>query len=102
MNNFQYIGAGEGGFKDVALDNLLAAGFYRMQHFMFTCNDTIIDKEGYSIPVFWLRTLVNECKLSRSANIIIKKCAGFSVSIQQAYVDKEVEALYAIYKKHIQ
>jgi arginine-tRNA-protein transferase len=102
MNNFQYIGAGEEGFKDVTLDNLLAAGFYRMQHFMFTCNDTIIDKEGCSIPVFWLRTLVNECKFSRSANIIIKKCAGFSVSIQQAYVDKEVEALYAVYKKHVQ
>jgi arginine-tRNA-protein transferase len=102
MNNFQYIAAGEEGFKDVKLDDLLAAGFYRMQHVMFTCNDTVIDREGYSIPVFWLRTLVREFKLSRKANNITKKCAAFSVSIQPAYADEEVEDLYAVYKDHVQ
>jgi arginyl-tRNA--protein-N-Asp/Glu arginylyltransferase len=102
MNNFQYIAAGEEGFKDVMLDHLLEAGFYRMQHLMFTCNETIINEEDHFIPVFWLRTLVNEYKLSRSANNIVKKCAGFTVSIQQAYVDDEVEDLYAAYKNNLQ
>ena len=102
MNNFQYLAAGEEGFKDVTLDHLLAAGFYRMQHLMFTCNETVISEEGDFIPVFWLRTLVNECKFSRNANNILRKCAGFSVSIQQAYVDDEVEDLYAAYKNNLQ
>jgi leucyl-tRNA---protein transferase len=101
MNNFQYISAAEEGFKDVMLDNFLAAGFYRMQHCMFTCNDTIINNEGAPIPVFWLRTLVNECIMQRSANTILKKCADFSVSIQPAYVDDEVEELYTLYKEHV-
>jgi len=102
MNSFQYIAAGEEGFKDVMFDQLLAAGFYRMQHLMFTCNETIINEEGDFIPVFWLRTLVNKYKPGRSANNIMKKCADFSVSIQQAHVNDEVEDLYASYRKNLQ
>ena len=102
MNNFQCLVPGEEGFKDITLDNLLAAGFYRIQHLMFTCNETMINDEGNFIPVFWLRTLVKQCKLRKSANIILKKCADFTVSIEQARADDEVEDLYAIYKDHLQ
>jgi arginyl-tRNA--protein-N-Asp/Glu arginylyltransferase len=99
MNSFQYIAAGEDGFKGDMLDKLLAAGFYRMQHLMFTCNDTIISEDFKVIPVFWLRTLVKHCKPGRSANNILKKCAGFSVNIGQACVDDEIESLYTLYKR---
>ena len=54
MNNQTfYITAGEKDFKNKTLDNLLAKGYYRMQHLMFTCNDTPVSEDGYAIPVFW-------------------------------------------------
>ncbi|HYJ63468.1 MAG TPA: GNAT family N-acetyltransferase [Parafilimonas sp.] len=102
MSSFRYITAEEEGFKDSFLDRLLAAGFYRMQHIMFTCNEIVINHEGTTIPVFWLRTLVQQYKLSRGAAIINKKCSRFNVQIQKAYIDDEVETLYALYKNHIQ
>lgn len=102
MSSFRYITAEEEGFKSSFFDRLLAAGFYRMQHIMFTCNETVINQEGTSVPVFWLRTLVQQCRLSSSAAIINKKCNRFIVNIQKAYVDDEVEALYALYKNHVQ
>jgi len=102
MSTFRYITAEEEGFKDSFLDRLLTAGFYRMQHIMFTCNEIVINHEGTAIPVFWLRTLVQQCRLSRSAVIINKKCSRFNVQIEKAYVNDEVEALYALYKNHIQ
>ena len=101
MTNFRYIIAEEEGFKDSFFDRLLAAGFYRMQHIMFTCNDTVINHEGTVVPVFWLRTPVQQCRLSQSAIIINKKCRRFNVQIQTAYIDDEVETLYALYKNHV-
>lgn len=101
-NSLQYIAAAEYGFRGELFDKLLAAGYYRMQHLMFTCNETIINSEWHVIPVFWLRTLVNHCSLNRRAKNILKKCEGFTVTIEEAYVDDEIEALYAEYKSHVQ
>ena len=101
MDNFTYIIADEQGFKNDYIDGLLAAGYYRMQHFMFTCNDTALDEEGRTIPVFWLRTLVKQCRLTTSARTILNKGAAFSVIIQPARVDEEIEQLYAMYKIHV-
>lgn len=100
-NSFHYINANEQGFKSFMLDALLAAGYYRMQHLMFTCNETSLGEENNPVPVFWLRTLINDCILSRQANTILKKCNSFSIQIQKAYVDDEVEDLYAIYKQRL-
>ena len=101
-NSFQYINADERGFKNFILDRLLAAGYYRMQHLMFTCNETALDEQYETVPVFWLRTSINDCIFNRSASIILKKCEGFSVQIKKACVDDEVEDLYAVYKRHVQ
>lgn len=101
MDSFYYFAADEKGFKADTLDNLLAAGFYRMQHLMFTCNETALDEDGPVVPVFWLRTLVKQCTLPKKANTILKKCAGFSVSLQPACVNDEVEALFALYKNRV-
>lgn len=101
MSNIRYTVADEKGFKDGLFDRLLAAGFYRMQHIMFTCNDIAINSEGTAIPVFWLRTLVQQYKLGRSADIINKKCSRFNIKIQKAHISDEVEALYALYKNYV-
>ncbi len=101
MDSFHFIAPDEKGFTADILDDLLAAGFYRMQHVMFTCNETTLGEGEQAVPVFWLRTLVNECRLQKTANNILKKCARFSVSIQPAYVDDEVEALYTLYKNEM-
>jgi len=100
-DSLQYISAGGEGFKGKALDELLAAGFYRMQHLMFTCNETTTSDEWRTIPVFWLRTLINNCKLANSAKNILRKCAGFSVVIQNAEADEEINVLYELYKNHV-
>ena len=101
-DSLQFITPSPKGFRGKQLDYLLASGFYRMQHLMFTCNETIINNEWRIIPVFWLRTLVNNCILSSSAKNILKKCNHFRTSVQSAYVDDEIEALYAVYKEHVQ
>lgn len=101
MDSFQYFLPDERGFKGDAKDHLLAAGYYRMQHLMFTTNETQIEEEEKWIRVFWLRTLVNRYKLNKAAKTILKKCAPFSVSIQPGCVDVEIENLYALYKDHV-
>ena len=101
MDDSTYFAADEKGFKNQTLDRLLAAGYYRMQHLMFTRNDTALDENGELVPVFWLRTLVNQCRLLKTANSILKKCASFSVTVKDAYVDDEIECMYALYKKWV-
>ncbi|GEO10884.1 GNAT family N-acetyltransferase [Segetibacter aerophilus] len=101
MGPFYYIAADENSFKNESFDHLLAAGYYRMQHLMFTCNDTALGEDMPAVPVFWLRTLVNQCGLNRAAKTILKKAENFSVSVQPASVDDEVESLYALYKNHV-
>jgi arginine-tRNA-protein transferase len=101
MDSHYYIAANDNGFKADTLDHLLAAGYYRMQHLMFTCNETALDESGQVIPVFWLRTRVRQCRQNKTAGTILKKCANFSVTFQRAFVNEEVETLYALYKKWV-
>lgn len=101
MDSFNYIAADERGFKADTLDQLLAAGYYRMQHLMFTCNDTALHEDGPVIPVFWLRTVADQCEIKKTAKTILKKCGSFSVSFHPARVDDEVESLFALYKKSV-
>ncbi|MGN6211018.1 hypothetical protein [Parafilimonas sp.] len=101
-NALHYISPPKEGFKNELFDRLLAAGYYRMQHLMFTCNETVINSDYKTIPVFWLRTLVQNVLLEKAARNILKKCAGFTVLIEPAYIDDEIETLYAAYKAHVQ
>jgi arginine-tRNA-protein transferase len=101
MGDYQYLLPDKHGFKSGALDQMLSARYYRMQHFMFTTNDTSLGTEETIIPVFWLRTIVKQCCINNSANTILKRCSGFSVIVQPAYVDDEVEWLYDLYKEHV-
>ena len=101
MERYYYAAADEKAFKEDTFDDLLAAGYYRMQHLMFTCNDIALGENDTLIPVFWLRTLVKKCRLQKSAATILKRGSRFDISFQKAYVDDEIEHLYAQYKKHV-
>ena len=89
------------GFKGTVLDDYLALGYYRMQHLIFTTNHTQLDMERYRIPVFWLRTLVKRIKENKSSLTIRKKCAAFTVRYKKAIVTEEIEALYDLYRNHV-
>jgi arginine-tRNA-protein transferase len=101
MERYYYAAADEKAFKEDTFDDLLAAGYYRMQHLMFTCNDIALGEDDKLIPVFWLRTLVRDCTLQKRATAILKRSTRFDVSFQKAYVDDEIEQLYALYKNHV-
>jgi hypothetical protein len=45
MDDFQYFLPDENGFRSSTLDQMLSAGYYRMQHFMFTTNSTSLGTE---------------------------------------------------------
>jgi arginine-tRNA-protein transferase len=97
----QYIRASEAGFQQETLDALLSVGYYRMQHFMFTCNETPTSEDmSYTIPVFWLRTLANKISFSKSANAILNKNKSLKIIVKPAEVNEEVEELYSIYRNH--
>ncbi len=89
------------GFKGAILDELLANGYYRMQHSLFTCNETQVDYDSYSIPVFWLRTLIAKINENKMGESIRKKCFTFSVECKPAIISQEINDLYKLYRNHI-
>ena len=97
----EYIIAPHTGMKGSLLDFYLALGFYRMQHILFTCNETQVDYDSYSIPVFWLRTLVKKISTNKKGTSIRKKCAAFTVEILPAILTNEIEELYSLYSNHV-
>jgi arginine-tRNA-protein transferase len=101
MSFVDFLVADENGFTNELLDDFLAKGYYRMQHNLFTCNDTQIEYNSYSVPVFWLRTLVKKIKPHKLNQPIVRKCAAFTVEIKKAAITTEVEALYSLYRNHI-
>ena len=80
----QYFLPGEDGFKGHILDDFLALGFYRMQHLVFTTHLTCLAKDSESIPVFWLRTIIQSITENKTAMAIRKKCAHFTVTCRKA------------------
>ncbi len=97
-----YILPDENGFRGSLLDDFLAAGYYRMLHTMFTTQHTQLDVEGEPLPVFWLRTRVNDARENKAASLIRKKCGGFTVTYKKAAVTAEVEALYSLYHSAVE
>ena len=73
-----YLMADEKGFTGELLDMFLAHGYYRMQHAIFTCNEAQIDFDSYSIPVFWLRTIISKIRTQKMGSTIRKKCSSFA------------------------
>jgi arginine-tRNA-protein transferase len=100
-NEPHFILPNEDGIKGALLDAYLEAGYYRMQHLIFTTNQTQLAVEGDQLPVFWLRTPVKNITENKAAIVIRKKCVGFEVIIKRAIITKETEALYTLYIGHV-
>ncbi|MEI7474821.1 MAG: hypothetical protein WCK67_08575 [bacterium] len=98
--NEHFIQPGKDGFKGQMLDEFLALGYFRMDDQLFTTTNTPDEYYGNSFiysNVFWLRTLVNHVKESRSAQNIRSKCVTFTTTIRKAEITDEIKALYALY-----
>ena len=91
----------DNGFKGELLDKYLADGYYRIQYFMFTANFTQIDFDTPPLPVFWLRTKVNDVKESKRSSSIRNRCQLFTIHFKKASITDETEALYMLYKNSI-
>jgi leucyl-tRNA---protein transferase len=96
-----FIAADENGFKGSVLDEYLAAGYYRMQHNIFTTHYTQLETDAEIIPVFWLRTAVNKINENKAAVGIRKKCIPFTVTHKAAAITEETEVLYGCYQNNI-
>ena len=96
-----FIIADENGFKGSNLDSYLAAGYYRMQHSLFTTNFTQIDILKPPLPVFWLRTPVKNIIENKAVTALRKKCSAFKTTYKKAIITKEVDDLYEKYRQHI-
>ena len=97
LNGPYFVLPGPEGFKGHLLDHFLAAGYYRMQHTVFTTHHTRMHTGGAELPVFWLRTQVNDITESSTAVANRKKCARFTVTYHPAAITDETEALYSQY-----
>ena len=96
-----FVIAHENGFRGSELDGYLAAGYYRMQHSLFTTNFTQINILKPPLPVFWLRTPVKNIIEKKNIIALRKKCAAFTTTYKQATITKDVDDLYALYRNHI-
>ena len=85
------------GFKGIVLDTYLENGFYRMQHFLFTTNQTQIGVGSKNFPVFWLRIPINNCRENKDAIAIRKKVVSFNVTFHKAEITAEINDLYKLY-----
>ena len=101
MLYYDFISPGEEGFKGLMLDEFLSAGYYRMQHKIFTTHYTAFEEDGPVSPVFWLRTDLHKLKENKTATAIRKKCVPFLVEYKKAIINTEHEALYNDYRNHI-
>ena len=97
----QYFIASKDRFTENILDEFLAAGYYRMQHLIFTTNFITDPETQKKHPVFWLRTNLKKLKPTKSATFIKRKCAAFSVSFKHASITDEIENLYTLYKNSL-
>jgi leucyl-tRNA---protein transferase len=101
MNDPHYILPDKSGCKGTVLDAYLSYGYYRMYHMIFTTNQTALDMDSESLPVFWLRTEVLNVVENKVSAAIRKKCAAFSVTYKKAAITPEIEALYQLYHSQV-
>ena len=91
----------DNGFKGELLDKYLADGYYRIQYFMFTAHFTQIDFDTPPLPVFWLRTRVNDIQKSSQTTSIPNRSKNFTFGYKEAAITEEVDMLYRVYRNHI-
>jgi arginine-tRNA-protein transferase len=102
MNFPPYIFADEAGFRSEMLDEMLAKGYYRTQHLMFTLNSSTIESfSKEKVPLFWLRTNLKNLNETKNAKNIRNRNRIFTVSYRRARITREINDLYKRYKTKI-
>ena len=84
--------------KSEVLDRFLAAGWYRMQHTMFTTQ--FIDQQDPSTRVFWLRYRVQQIRVPRHREML-KRNNEFTAQYRGLVITDELNALYAAYYNNV-
>ncbi|WP_026764587.1 GNAT family protein [Sediminibacterium salmoneum] len=87
-------------YKGKVLDHALANGYFRMGNELFTTQEVPIGYEGrrrITDIAFWLRLNLSKAKETKTTRRIRKKCAGFTYTIEPAYLTPEIELLYYEY-----
>lgn len=82
------------------MDNLLAQGFYRMRQTVFTTTATIAD-DGRMIEVLWARILLDGFSAGNRHKELTRRCRRFTRSLQDAFINEEIEALYSLYAQSV-
>lgn len=96
-----YVLPEKNGFKGSLLDDYLAAGYYRMLHTVFTTHFTQLQATGDELPVFWLRSNVNNIPENKTTQAIRKKCGAFTVACKKAAITPYIEELYSLYSASV-
>lgn len=81
------------------LDAYLERGWFRMGQTIFTTNFAHVKDEMLS--TIWLRVKLYEYSRDAAHEKLLKRNAGFTVSVQPAVVTDEQEALYARYRSSL-
>lgn len=82
------------------MDLLLEQGYYRMRQTLFTTSATIND-DGLVIHVIWARVLLGQFAPGKLHRELTRRNRQFTCTLQDASIDEEIEALYAIYAKGV-
>lgn len=81
--------------KGELLDEFLAAGWYRYGAQIFTINS--FTERDIEHQVYWLRYNVNKIIINKSSSSLIKKNAGFEITVSPFVLTKEMEDLHEDY-----
>jgi len=81
------------------LDTYLAMGWYRMGQSIFTTQFLHVNERLY--PAVWIRRSLEEFKFSKSQRKLINKNGKiFRIEYADAYITREKEALYSVYRQN--
>lgn len=83
--------------EPAVMDTLLSFGYYRMRQSLFTTTYTLTDHQQI-VKVLWARLRLDGYQPTARHVRIRKRAARFRLSLLNAQVNPEIEALYASYR----
>lgn len=81
------------------LDEMLAAGWFRMGNSIFTTNYVLFNQLAYR--TIWLRHVLKDYKETKTIKNLKKRNADFRIELKRAEITDEHEMLFAHYKSGI-
>ena len=88
-------------FKGNVLDHFLSIGWYRMGAGLFTTRSINPFQNEISSPVYWLRYLVDNVKLSKKNRELITRNSRFTYQYKAFNLTEEVVELHRLYTENL-